>query len=447
MKTENKLSFKEILVAGLAMFAIFFGAGNLILPPKMGQEAGPLWPIAFLGFAISEVILILCAIRAISRRQGSMLAFGSKVTPKFGTLIGTLVVLCIGPLIAVPRTAATTYEVAIKLFFPNVSIGFFSVCFFVVVLIFAINGSKVIDIIGKYMTPILLGILILIIGVGLSKPMPAPTYTVGKPFADGFTVGYMALDALAALFFTGMVLNNFRDKGITREEDLDSATNKAGLLAGIGLAIVYGGLTVLGAYSQSYAPLDISHADLLTAIVHKVLGNIGNVAMSIAVGFACLTTAVGLSSATANFFEEVTKGKLKYELGIVITIIASGLLAVLGVEKIVALSTPLLLVLYPVVIVLIVLNMFDKGKMSETVYRTAVIFTLPTGLMDCLNSMGVNGSAIIQAYAKLPLADYGFTWLIFAVIGIILGLVIASVNKGKKEKVKGEAEAEINYHQ
>lgn len=129
MNTEKKLSFKEILVAGMAMFAIFFGAGNLILPPKMGQEAGMAWPLAFIGFVISDIVLILCGIQAMSRRQGSILAFGKKVSPHFGAIIGTLVVLCIGPLIAIPRTAATTYEVAIEPFLPNVSIGFFSVFF------------------------------------------------------------------------------------------------------------------------------------------------------------------------------------------------------------------------------------------------------------------------------------------------------------------------------
>lgn len=431
MSTKKNLSFKEIAVAGMAMFAIFFGAGNLILPPKMGQEAGSAWFLAFLGFVISDIVLILFGIRAMSRRQGSILAFGKKVSKHFGAIIGTLVVLCIGPLIAIPRTAATTYEVAVEPFLPNVSIGFFSVFFFVAVLVFTINGSKVVDIVGKYMTPILLVILLLIIALGVSKPMPAPTHSSSGSLAEGFTVGYMAMDALGALFFAGMILNNFRDKGITSEDQLASATNKAGIMAGIGLAIVYGGLTLLGAYSQSYTPADITRSELLNAIVFKTLGKVGIVGIAIAVTCACLTTAVGLASATGNFFQEISRGKLKYEVVVVATIIISALLAVMGVEKIVSMSTPVLLILYPVVITMMILNMVDKGEVAPITYRCAVLFTLPPSVLDCLNSMGIETFPLLKAYAKLPLAEERFGWILFAGLGILLGLVLGRLKKNK----------------
>lgn len=438
MSTEKKLSFKEILVAGMAMFAIFFGAGNLILPPKMGQEAGMAWPLAFIGFVISDIVLILCGIQAMSRRQGSILAFGKKVSPHFGAIIGTLVVLCIGPLIAIPRTAATTYEVAIEPFLPNVSSGFFSVFFFVLVLVFTINGSKVVDIVGKYMTPILLVILLLIIAIGVSKPMPAPTVRSNSPLAEGFTVGYMAMDALGALLFAGIILNSFRDKGITSEEQLSLATNKAGIFAGIGLAIVYGGLTILGAYSQSYTPMDISRSELLNAIVFKTLGKLGIIAIAIAVSCACLTTAVGLASATGNFFQEISRGKFKYEVVVVISLIISALLAVLGVEKIVATSTPLLLVIYPLVVAMMIVNMIDKGDLSPITHRCAVLFTFPAAVFDCLIAMEKGEGALLSAYARLPFASQGFGWILFAGLGILIGLALGYRHK-KRTKTEEKA--------
>lgn len=436
MKNEN-LGIKDIFVSGFALFAIFFGAGNLIIPPQLGLKAGANWGLAAIGFNVSDALLIIIGILALSKRQGSVKELGKKVSPNFGRYIEALVVLIIGPLLSIPRTGATTYEVGIKSFFPDFSPVVFAIIFFLMVYFFTINGSKVIDIVGGYLTPVLLLVLLIIILVGVFTPLPSPTKLVENQLAAGFVDGYQAMDALAALFLAGMVFSNFREKGITSEKGLAKASIQSGLIAGLGLVIVYAGLTYVGAYAHSYVDSNIGRAELLNEITYKLLGQNGKLAISSAVSFACLTTAVGVLSAFATSFSEFTKGKLSYKFLIYSGCIVSAVLSVLGVDFIMELAGPILSFLYPIIIVLYLLNLFDDGRMHHMIYKLTVGLTAIASLVDALRQLGVT-SKIVEFFENVPLAEVGLGWLIFAISGLLIAKLLISIFGLKKGNLEVE---------
>lgn len=293
MKKDSVIN-KDIIISGFALFAIFFGAGNLILPPYIGLNAGKSWVLAWIGFALSGPGLTCLGMIAMAKNQGDTNLFAGKVGPKFSVLLGSIIILCIGPLMSVPRTGATTLEVSVLPFFPNFNPVLFALIFFGITLYFTINKSKAIDIIGTYMTPGLLIILFIIILKGVLTPID-PTTIVGKgQFSIGFLEGYHTMDSLSPMVLAGMIISNFRDKGIESKEALTTHTIYAEIIAATGLILVYGGLTYLGSKVYAVVPEGLGRTELLNTIVHHFLGNLGNVSLGLVVGLvvglACLTT-------------------------------------------------------------------------------------------------------------------------------------------------------------
>lgn len=431
------MNIKDTIVSGLALFAIFFGAGNLILPPYMGLNAGQNWIWAWIGFCLSGPGLTFLGMVAMAQNQGDTNLFAGKVGHIFSILLGSVIILCIGPLMSVPRTAATTFEVSILPFFPNFSRVIFSVIFFGITLFFAINESKAIDIIGTYMTPVLLIILFFIILKGILTPI-SPTSIVGKnQFSMGFLEGYHTMDSLTPMVLAGIIISNFRDKGIKSKEDLTQHTIYAESIAATGLILVYGGLTYLGAKSFSMVSPNLGRTQLLNAIVYHFLGSSGNIALGLAVALACLTTSIGLTTAIGSFFSDVTNNRIKYKYIVIVSVVVSSLLSIIGVEAILKFSFPILVSVYPVVIVLTILNLFDKFIKNDLVYKVTIYFTLFASIIVGIKEAGFSNFPLVKLFSKLPLWESGFSWLIISFVGLILSLVLSELSAKSESSLNG----------
>ena len=406
---------KDFLIVGFALFAMFFGAGNLIFPPFLGKSVGSEYIFAIIGFCLTGVGLPLLAIIACIKGDGTFETMASKISPKFALIFATLLFVAIGPMLAIPRTAATTYELTIHPFFPEVPSIAWMVVYFAINLFFIFRKSSVIDLIGKFLTPALLIILAIIIFKGIISPIDAIESTgATSVLSSSFLEGYQTMDALAALLFAAIVSGNIIAKGY-KQKDLVPMTIKAGVVAAIGLAFVYGGLTFIGAQTATAAPADATKTTLLLFISKNILGNVGPAIIGIAMGLACLTTSIGLISAGASFFTEISKGKLPYKVNaLIISAISIGI-GSLGVDHIVKISGPILNILYPVAITLIVTTLLDKFLTNINAVRLGVYTSLVFGVIGIIPGINLN---------FIPLGAQGFPWLIPTIVAILLGYVI-----------------------
>ena len=426
---QKKLDTKQIIISGLALFAIFFGAGNLIFPPFLGLNSGKDWFLASLGFNLSDSLLILLGILALSFRSANLKSFGGKLSNNFGSILSLVCITLVGPLLSIPRTGATTYEVALSPFYPNINKILFSFLFFALVYILTINGSKVVDRVGKYLTPTLLIILAILIIKGIFYPDVVLESTAGNKFSAGFIEGYQTMDSLGPIFLTGIILEDLKNKGISEKNDLIRATIYSGLIAVFGLVIVYTGLTYVGAKSIAFADPDLNRTSLLIAISENLLGRNVQIALSLVVGFACLSTAIGLVSAFASIFAENFK-KLSYRFFVRLGVVISFVLSILGVDKIMEISIPTLLFVYPIVISLYILNLIDRGNISPLAYKISIGAVALVSFADALSALGFSNNFYVNGINRLPMADAGFAFVFVFLISLIFGLLISKNQKG-----------------
>ena len=415
-----KKNSKDVLIIGFALFAMFFGAGNLIFPPFLGNAVGNHYIIASIGFICTGVGLPLLAIISVSKGDGTFESMASRISPLFATLFTTLLFIAIGPMLAIPRTAATTYELAIQPNIPGISPLVWMIIYFAINLIFVLKKSSIIDTIGTYLTPILLVLLAVIIIKGVMFPIGEILSTNATDvFATSFTEGYQTMDALGGLLFATMISSSILSKGYTKKEVIPM-TFKAGLVATIGLTFVYGGLMYLGAQTTGSFTGELTKSNLLLFISNSVLGNVGSIIIGLAMALACLSTSIGLLSAGSSFFEKLTKGRLSYNVNaIVISLISIGI-GSLGVDKIVVISAPILSLLYPVAITLIFTTLFNKYITNDKAVRLSVYTSLVFGILEVIPNINLS---------FIPLGDAGFAWLVPTVLALLIGYIIFPAKK------------------
>lgn len=424
-----KKNFNTILISGLALFSMFFGAGNLIFPPTLGLRAGSQFIPATLGFLISSVGIVLLAVIASTKAGGSIDSIADKVNKKFSLLFGTIVILAIGPMLAIPRTAATTFEIIHGTIAPNLNPIVSSIVFFVVVLFFVLNPTNIIDSLGKILTPALLIVLAMIIIKGFLTPL-GPIVDTGATgvFAKSFEEGYQTMDALAALVFTSIVITGFEQKGIKDKSELIKSTIYASIIAAVGLSLVYGGLLYIGATTSGLNLGEIDRVSLLIYATETLLGSFGKYALSIAITLACLTTAIGLTSTVGGYFEKLSKGKFKSTYVILVSTVFSGYLSIKGVDNIVNIAAGLLSALYPIAIVLVFLNLFPTVFTKRGTYIGAVIGAFIPTLVKIIEGFGIN-FPIIEKIAESNPTLFSFIWVIPAVIFGIIFTILYKDNK------------------
>ncbi len=417
----NKKNFDVVLV-GMALFAMFFGAGNLIFPPYMGFLSGSVWSIALLGFLITGIGMPLMGIIAAARAGGTVEHLAGRVGPRFARVLSIVVILAIGPLLAIPRTAATTFEMGVRPNLPWVPPAVSSVIFFVITLFFALNRATVVDKIGKILTPFLLVTLVTIIVKGIVTPLgPLTPGVLDNPFSSGFREGYQTMDAMASIVFAEIIIMALVYKGYKNVRVQVKMASLAGVIAATGLGLVYGGLMYLGATSRGLFAADIERTTLLIGIAQGLLGGAGKVALGLAVSLACLTTSIGLTATVGDYFNGITKGKLKYKPICVATVVFSGVFATVGVTRIVQIAVPLLVLVYPVAIILILLTIVGRKPIPRSIYIGAISGALAISVFDALNAAGLPITALNDLITNIPLAAAGFPWILPAMLGGIIG--------------------------
>lgn len=429
MNNTNKTN-KDVIVVGFALFAMFFGAGNLIFPPFLGVTSGQEWLKGFGAFILSDVGLSFLAVIAVAKCRGDVNLVLQRSGKRLSIILGIAIMMCLGPLLAIPRTAATTFEMGIEPLFSNFNPVLFSVIFFIMTFILTIKPSKVIDIIGSFLTPALLIALAILIIKGILTPLGDinPTAMVDNVFAEGVKQGYQAMDPLGAVALSSVIIISLGNKGYKDDNEKVKLTTKAGLLSALGLALVYGGLTYLGATVSKIYDINVSQASLIVKITSSLLGSPGEIILAIIVTLACLTTAIGLTSATAQYFDKLTNGKIKYEAVVTVICIFSAIVSNFGVSSIIQFSGPVLDIIYPPTIVLVVMTLLGDKIKNDNAFKGATYMALFISILTVINSK--TGS--IPFISKLPLASFGFNWIIPVLIaGIIGNFIISKENKAK----------------
>jgi len=411
---------KDILLTGFALFAMLFGAGNLIFPPMLGYETNSSWIPTMLAFTITGVGFPFLGILSVSIVGNGIKDFANRVSPTFSKIFAIISILAIGPMLAIPRTGATAYEIT---FLYNgmespIYKYIYLICYFGIVILFSLRANKVIERVGKILTPILLILLFLIIIKGIFfanlsvKPDIYP-----HAFKRGFLEGYQTMDTIASIAYAGIILKAIKSgRNLTQKQEF-SFLIKSGLVAILSLALIYGGFALVGAKMHSVL-VTKDKIELLVKTTSYLLGGYGNLILAICVAGACLTTAIGLVATVGEFFSSITS--FKYENIVIFTVIISFLLSILGVESIIRISVPILIFIYPVMISLIILNLFGKYIKNDYVYKGVVLFTGIIGLIESLESIGITNTYTNSVLEILPFSDYGLTWLFPGLIGYIL---------------------------
>ena len=416
---KNNKERKDVLVLSATLFSMFFGAGNLIFPASVGFHAGSAWKAAIVGFLLTGTGLPLLGVIASAKSDGDINKLGEKVSGIFSSFLGLVIILSIGPLMAIPRTGATTFEMAIKPLFPNSSPLIFALIYFGLAYLLVLNPSGIVDKIGKFLTPALIGLLSLIIILGIVKPM-GPLVDVGAvdQFSTGFEIGYQTMDAFAALLFGGVIIMAVRDRGYESRETQISMTLKSGIIAIAGLTLIYGGLGYLGARASQSLPGTISKVALIRALAENSLKSFGSLGLSLVVALACLTTTIGLIATVGQYFNKLSKGKLSYRFVISLTTVVGAVLSVVGVENIVKFSGPALSFMYPLVIVLIFLTIILGDRAKKSVYQVSMALTSLLSLAQLLVDLKLLSPNLI---AWIPFASLKLAWVIPAILGTFIG--------------------------
>ena len=430
----NTLSKKNLLLVSLMLFSMFFGAGNLIFPPLLGQLSGDNMILSLIGFLISAVGLPIMAVATVAK-AGDLQTLASRVNKTFALIFTVLIYLSIGPLLGIPRAGSLAFEMGVSPFLPKTLSGSFLPLFLYTLVYFAIaywlsiNPSKLVDRFGKFLTPTILVLIGVIFLGSLVKPIgsfspPSLSYAE-SPILKGFLDGYLTMDAIAALNFGIVITLVLREKGLNSEKALVSNTIKAGLLAGIFLTIIYGMLSYIGASSTTRFGMAENGAITLTKVVYYLFNDSGIVILGIIFSLACLTTSVGLITSCSKYFNTLIP-RISYKNFVAILSVSSMVSANIGLTKILQISVPILNAIYPMAIILITLafthNIF-KGYKS--VYLFTMIFTGCFSILDAINHLGVK----IGFLDYMPFASKGLPWILPSLLGILLGFLYGFIKE------------------
>lgn len=443
---KRDLTLKETVVITSMLFGMFFGAGNLIFPAKVGLDAGSNMWSAFAGVFVTAVGIPMLAVvgLGLSRSEG-VVELSQRVSRKYSLFFCTLLYLTIGPLFAIPRCASTAFSVGAVNLLPQegerLYLALFSLVFFAVALYFSLKPGGIMTWIGKWLNPVFLVFLAVLVIAALAKPVssisavaPAENYaSSGAAFFRGFLEGYNTLDALAGLAFGIVVIDVVRKNGISQPERVAVNTAKAGIFSCLFMGLIYLFITLICAQSAPVCAGADNGGTVLGTIANHYFRSAGSVLMTLIVTFACLKTAIGLvTSCSKAFVDMFPKGPGYTVWAVVFSLVSFGI-ANFGLTTIVSWCVPVLMFLYPLAITLILLSLSGKFiGANPTVYRTTTAFTLIAAVFDMIGTVSgmIPGSRMLaglKAFAEniLPLYDLGLGWILPAAIGFLAGLLLA----------------------
>lgn len=429
----KKHSRMDMFVLGFALFSMFFGAGNVIFPPYLGMVSGSKWVMSFLCYYIADIGLALLALFSIFRR-GNADHVLSPIGKIPSIILMCTIVLCIGPMLGIPRTAAMTFEMSVQPNGPMIGSVLFSILFFGVVFLCTVRENSAVDIVGKVLTPILLlGLLILILK-GVYTPLGKPNSIAQLPNVgqEGIKAGYQTMDVLATMLFGSLMLRSAEGKGYLAHNEKRKVTVKASLVAGILLLLVYSGLNYLGATVSGLYDPSISRSSLLLQIMSGLLGQRGTILFAIVVALACLTTAVGLVSSCAEYFSTLAQGRVPYSIFAAAICLFSAVASNAGLEQLVSIAAPMLDIVYPPTLVLIILSFMPNAHDWAVRFATAGAL-----LFSLLTAISVYGHVTMPFLKQLPLASLGFGWVGPSVLFGLVGASAAYFGSSQRAEEKG----------
>lgn len=430
---SQKLTSTDVMAIGLMTFALFLGAGNIIFPPYLGYTAGTELIIAMLGFLLTGVGLPLLGVIACARIGGGLEKLTAILPTRFALIFSVVLFLAIGPLFALPRTAVVSYELGVLPFLGesgSLSLAVLSVVFFAVALYFALFPGRLVESVGKLITPMLVAVLVVItVGVFMypQSELGAPADSmISQGFFNGFREGYQTLDALAALVFGVVIINAIQSKGVTEPGQISRYTLIAGLIASVGLSLVYLVLGYIGAISHELVAAPDNGAQIISQFVNAVFGAWGRVVLATTVILACLTTAIGLLSACGTYFSRAFP-TLNYRSWVLLCGLVSALIANVGLNTLLKVTIPALLIIYPVAIALIVVSLLKPALPRPKLVMTFVLF--PVGLISLIEGLQAAELAfvdpIFSLLGYLPLQEQGLAWLLPGLASGVLGLLFS----------------------
>lgn len=450
----NNTKKSAFVATGLMLFALFFGAGNLIFPAYIGQQSGQNIFTVMAGFLITGAGLPLLGVIAVGYSgERDLQALGSRVSKWYGLLFAVALYLCIGPLFAIPRTASASFEIAMLPFFNGglskegskwALLGF-TIAFFLFSGWLSISPSKLVDRIGKILTPALLIAIAILVFTAAAKPMgPLSTPQGGyanSAFIKGIIDGYSTMDALASLVFAIIVIDAVRAMGVSENKEVLRLTIYAGLVAAGFLALVYIFIGYMGATSVAGIGLQENGATILSKSAEYYFGAVGKILLAIIMLLACLSTAVGLITACAEYFNRLIS-KISYKQWVVLFTVVSCAIANVGLDNIIKFSIPALMLLYPLTVVIIVLAFLHPiFKGTRAVYICTIIGTLPIALLDGWRTAyaqlgGTDKTSLVlriheQLNTNLYWYDQGLGWVLPAVVGFVIGIIISKLYQPK----------------
>lgn len=439
------LKTTDILATGLMTFALFLGAGNIIFPPFLGHMAGTELITAMLGFLLTGVGLPLMGVIACARAGGGLEKLTAIFPPKMALTFAVILFLAIGPLFASPRTAVVSYELGLLPFIGEsgtFSLALFSVGFFAVALYLALFPGKLVETVGKLITPLLVVVLVVIaVGAFLFPQGEAGVATesmISQGFFNGFREGYQTMDTLGALVFGVVIINAIQGKGVTDAKQVARYTFIAGLIASVGLSLVYLVLGYIGSTSHQLVTTPQNGVEIISLFVNAVFGSWGKVVLAITVILACLTTAVGLLSACGEYFSRVFPA-MHYRGWVILCALTSALIANVGLNTLLKVTIPALLIIYPVAIALIAVTLLKSWLVNPSRVMTCVL--IPVGLISVVEGLHAAGLSFVSpAYellAYLPLQQEGLVWLIPGVLGGVIGMLTTVSASGVVDPAQG----------
>jgi LIVCS family branched-chain amino acid:cation transporter len=429
----NKLTVKDIIALGFMTFALFVGAGNIIFPPMIGLQAGPQVTLAAFGFLVTAVGLPVLTIIAIARAGGAMTTLSQPIGKVAGLLLTMTCYLVVGPFFASPRTATVSYEIGLATLFGEneTALRIYSSAYFLLVIAFSMYPDRLLDSIGRFLAPIKIVALTILGVAAFLYPVGPIGHANGKyiatPVSEGIVTGYLTMDTLAALVFGIVIINAMRSRGIAAATQLSRYAIIAGLIAGIGLILVYVSLFHLGAVSFSIAAHATNGAEILHAYVQYTFGAPGSIFLGILILVACFVTAIGLTIACAEFFAGITP--LSYRTLVILFAVLSCVFANLGLTKLTMISEPILTAIYPPCIVLVLLSFIarlwpGRNIVTPTVMAVALFF----GVFDAFKAAGFD-QWLPAFLVHIPFNEQKLGWVTPALITLVIMSVIDVVHR------------------
>ncbi|MFD6441894.1 branched-chain amino acid transport system II carrier protein [Peribacillus sp. NPDC060186] len=438
---DKKVPFSQVLSIGLMLFAMFLGAGNVIFAPMLGQQAGTNTWIAMGGFLITGVGLVLLAIVALTRGGGTVEKLAGRVHPRFATIFSILLFLTLGPIYVIPRTTSVVYEIGLNPLIQSVAnerlyLLVFSVFFILLTILLSWDTTKLVDNLGKIITPIFSILLAILIIKSFITPMgkigaPGEEYLDGV-FLKGFTQGYYTMDVLAAFIFGGIFIKSISSLGIKSEKEVSKLFIKSGIITIIGLIALQVSMAWMGASSVDAIGLKENGGEVLAESAIALFGKYGIYIIGTIIFLTGITTNVACLSAVSEYFERIVPS-VSYKKWIVAFSIIGTIITNFGLNTVLTLASPILLLLYPLAIALIALiftNNLFKGYQS--VYVSTVAGVGMVALLDALKGAHILTNEINRTFGFIPLFEHGVGWITTGLVGFLIGIIVAKTKKESK---------------